>query len=69
MTYGQWLKNWLKVYKMPYVKNWKTIKRNIELHIPESLKKTKLNVITAMIYSHLLPDFEKSESVKVKIFI
>lgn len=24
---------------------------------------------TAMIYSHLLPDFEKSESVKVKIFM
>lgn len=67
MTYGQWLKNWLKVYKMPYVKNWKTIKRNIELHIPGSLKKMKLIDITSFdIQSALLS--VKTSRVRVEIY-
>ena len=67
VTYGDWLKEWLRVYKKPYVKNCKTLKRNIELHIPQKVKKTKLNVITAFdIQSALLS--VKTSRVRVEIY-
>lgn len=37
-TYGQWLNEWLSVYKKPYVKSIQNHKIIIRLHIPEYLK-------------------------------
>lgn len=46
-TFGDWLKDWLNVYKKPYVKNWKPIQRCIVLHIPEHVRKIPLQRLTA----------------------
>lgn len=46
-TYAEWLNEWLKVYKKPYVKEWKPIQRCIALHIPEYVRKTPLKLLTA----------------------
>lgn len=46
-TYGQWLNEWLNVYKKPYVKSIKNHKIIIRLHIPKRLKDTKLKDISA----------------------
>ena len=45
--FGDWLKDWLNVYKKPYVKNWKPIQRCIFLHIPEHVRKIPLQRLTA----------------------
>lgn len=67
MSYGEWLRNWVNVYKKPYVKNWKTIKRNIELHIPDYVKKCKLNVINAFDIQKALNGV-KTSRVRVDIY-
>lgn len=46
-TYGEWLNNWLTVYKKSYIKSWRDIKRDIELHVPQSVKSIPLNNLTA----------------------
>lgn len=41
-TYGEWLKDWLNVYKKPFVKSLRNQKIILRLHIPDHLKNTKL---------------------------
>lgn len=66
-TFGEWLKDWLRVYKKPYVKSWKPIQRCISLHIPEKIKKLPLNVISPFdIQSALLS--VKSSRMRVETF-
>ena len=50
MTYKTWLKEWLNIYKKPFVKphTLQNIKGIIKLHIPENLKNKKLCDITAL---------------------
>lgn len=45
--YGEWLRSWLNVYKKPYIKTWRDIKRDIELHVPQSVKFIPLAKLTA----------------------
>lgn len=47
-TFGQWLRDWLNVYKKPYVKSINNHKIIIRLHIPDSLKNTKLEELNAL---------------------
>lgn len=42
-TYGQWLQVWYKTYKEPFITNYRTLYRYIELYIPDSIKKLSLN--------------------------
>ena len=37
ITYREWLKEWLNVYKKPYVKSWRKIQACIDLHIPSTI--------------------------------
>ena len=49
-TFGEWLKEWLEVYKKPFVKPHTTenYKIYIRLHVPERLKKTPLDKLSAL---------------------
>lgn len=42
-TYGEWLKEWLNVYKKPFVKSVRNQKIIIRLHIPEYVKAQRLS--------------------------
>lgn len=46
-TYKEWLKEWINVYKKPFVKNWRKIQRCIDLHIPRSIQNHFLCNLTA----------------------
>jgi len=48
MKFGTWLNDWVNTYKKPYIKTYKTIKLNIRLHVPESLKKTELSRLSGL---------------------
>ena len=65
--YSVWLQNWLKVYKKPYVKNWKGIKRNIELHIPLYVLNTKMCNLNAFIIQKAL-DSVKSSRMRLDVY-
>ena len=43
-----WFKEWLEVYKKPYIKTYKNIERVIRLHIPETLKNKELKTISPL---------------------
>ncbi|MBR1983875.1 MAG: site-specific integrase [Clostridia bacterium] len=42
MKYGTYLKQWIKTYKEPFIKSADSIRRNVRLHVPESLKNKEL---------------------------
>ena len=44
MKYSVWLKEWVNVYKKPYIKSWKKIKDIIRIHIPEYIKNFEKSV-------------------------
>lgn len=46
-TYREWLKEWLNVYKKPYVKSWRKIQTCIDLHIPSTILNHFLCNLTA----------------------
>lgn len=48
MTYNSWLNEWLNVYKKPFVKSIKNHRLVIRIHVPESLKRTKIENLTAL---------------------
>lgn len=48
MLFGSWLNEWVNTYKKPFIKSYKTIKINIRLHIPESLKKLDIRRLTGL---------------------
>lgn len=46
-SYNEWLRNWINVYKKPYIKTWKLIKEHIKCHVPKSLLSTRLCSLNA----------------------
>ena len=44
-TFGEWLNDWLNVYKKPFVKSVRNQKIIIRLHIPASIKNCKLDAL------------------------
>lgn len=54
MKYSAWLKDWLNVYKKPFIKSWKKIKDIIRLHIPEYVKNTKITELNAFVIQKAL---------------
>ena len=48
MFFGSWLNEWVNTYKKPFIKSYNTIKINIRLHIPESLKKLDIRRLTGL---------------------
>lgn len=60
MIYGQWLKEWVNVYKKPYIKSWKKIKDTIRLHIPDNIKKLSLSELNAFLLQKALNDVSSS---------
>ena len=49
MKYLTWLRDWVNVYKKPYIKSWKSINDVIRLHIPKDVKDVELNKLNAFI--------------------
>lgn len=45
--YAEWLRNWVNIYKKPYIKTWDIIKMHIKNHIPQNLLKIKLSDLSA----------------------
>lgn len=64
MTYKTWLKEWLNVYKKPFVKSHtlENIKVIIKLYIPESLKNKKLIDINALDLQKTINSVSKSRT-------
>lgn len=60
MRYKEWLKDWINVYKKPYIKSWKKIKATIRLHIPESIKKLELSDLNAFVIQKALNNVNSS---------
>lgn len=46
-TYKVWLKEWISIYKKPFVKDWYKIQRCIDLHIPRTILNHSLINLTA----------------------
>ena len=49
MTLGQWLSEWYQTFKVPYLSknSLRNIESTVRLHIPEELKKKRIEKITA----------------------
>lgn len=62
MTFGTWLNEWVRTYKKPFIKSYKTIKINIRLHIPESLKKTDIKRLTGLEVQKALNNVKQSRT-------
>ena len=62
MFYGEWLRNWINVYKKPYIKSWKTIKTQVKMHIPDNVKKMKLSELNAFEIQKALNNVEHSRT-------
>lgn len=61
-NYGEWLRNWINVYKKPYIKTWETIKSHIANHIPQAILKTKLNKLNAFEIQKAINDIKNSRT-------
>ena len=66
-TYGDWLNNWYTVYKKPYIKNYKTLQRYIELYIPKSIKKLPLTKFDVLAVQRCINSIPLSRT-RVEIF-
>lgn len=60
MKYSIWLKEWVNVYKKPFIKSWKKIKDIIRLHIPENIKNTELTELNAFVLQKALNSVSSS---------
>ena len=60
MNYGQWLKEWINVYKKPYIKSWTKIKDTVRLHIPDKIKKCDLSELNAFVIQKALNEVSSS---------
>ena len=60
MKYKEWLKEWVNVYKKPYIKSWKRINDIIRLHIPKEVKNLELSQLNAFIIQKSLNNVETS---------
>lgn len=60
-TYNDWLKDWAKAYKSDLV-SFKNIETNIRLHIPQKIKDTPLNNLTAIVIQKALNGVTKSRT-------
>ena len=67
MNYGKWLKEWINVYKKPYIKTWRDIKRDVELHVPLWLLDIDLSKITAFDVQKALT-LVKTSRMRVEMF-
>lgn len=67
MMYGEWLRNWVNIYKKPYIKSWQTIKAHIKNHVPPKLLKTKLQSLDIVDVQIALNDIKKSRT-KVELY-
>lgn len=67
MIYSQWLKEWINVYKKPYIKSWKKIKDTVRLHIPDYVKKIELQMLNAFIIQKALNEV-KSSRMRLETF-
>lgn len=61
-NYGEWLRNWINIYKKPYIKTWETIKAHITNHIPQAILKTKLNKLNAFDIQKAINDIKNSRT-------
>lgn len=60
MTYRTWLYDWVSVYKKPYIKTWQHIYDVIRLHIPDDIKKFKLEDLNAFVIQKALNNVKSS---------
>lgn len=60
MKYSAWLKDWVNVYKKPYIKTWKKINDIIRLHIPEYVKNVELTDLNAFVIQKALNSVSSS---------
>lgn len=67
MLYSKWLKEWVKVYKKPYIKSWKKINDTVRLHIPDKLKKLELKNLNPLIIQKALNEV-KSSRMRLEAF-
>ena len=67
MLYSEWLRNWLNIYKKPYIKSWRSIQNFIRLHIPEYIKKTRLEDLNAFVIQKSLNAIPYSRS-RVEVY-
>lgn len=67
MKYSTWLRDWVNVYKKPYIKTWKRIKDIIRIHIPDHVKKSELSELNAFVLQKALNEV-KSSRMRVDTF-
>ena len=65
--YGTYLREWINIYKKPYIKTWYQIRDNIRLHFPESIKNTRLCDLNAMQIQQAINEVQGSR-VRVEIY-
>ena len=61
-TYIHWLRSWIQVYKKPYIKSWKLIQAHVRIHIPTSLKQSKLKDLCALDIQRAINNIETSRT-------
>lgn len=66
-TYNDWLRDWINVYKKPFVKNYKAIQRCIDLHIPRYIRNHYLCNLTAFDIQKALNGV-KSSRMRVSVY-
>lgn len=67
MKYCDWLKDWINVYKKPYIKTWKKIKDVIRLYIPDNIKNCELSELNAFIIQKSL-NLVRTSRMRVETF-
>lgn len=67
ITYRKWLADWVQIYKKPYIKTWRDIKRDIEIHVPVWLLSSPLVELTAFDVQKALTEV-KTSRMRVEMF-
>ena len=67
MKYLKWLRDWVAVYKKPYIKTWRHINAVIRLHIPNDIKNCDLKNLNAFMIQKALNDV-KSSRMRLETF-
>lgn len=67
ITYSKWLADWVQIYKKLYIKTWRDIKRDIEIHVPAWLLSVPLAKLTAFDVQKALTEV-KTSLMRVEMF-
>ena len=67
MKYGVWLKEWVEVYKKPFIKSYKNILDVIRLHIPSDVKSKELKDLTPFILQKVI-NAVKTSRMRIEVF-